>query len=81
MNRSYSFILILFLALAAHTGANGQEAAPECPKLEVLDPQGVVSPGDSVDFHVTISPATDVPVQMIWTVSEGVIEKARAKEH
>ena len=74
MIRSYGFISILVMALAAHTGATGQEVAPSCPRLEVVGPAGRVVPGDVAVFTAN---APDIQgLSYKWEVSHGVIESA-----
>src|SRR5690606_21626004 len=69
-------ILILFVTIAA----GAQDTVQGCPTITVLDPPGVlVLPGGSEDFSVKISTATDVPIQMKWIVSAGVIEKGQGE--
>ncbi len=68
-------LLILFSCLAAAA----QDKDQACPTITVRDPPGVLRPGDAVDFHLVISPATDGPLQLIWTVSAGIIEKGQGE--
>lgn len=61
--------LTIFTTLLLAVSALGQTAPSDCPKLEVIGPQGITVPGDNMTFRAVVSPV-DPKLEYSWTISK-----------
>ena len=67
------YILLTIVAAVMFAGIAAGQTREDCPKIRVIGPSGITTPGDSVTFTAETDADTKA-LRFYWTVSGGVIE-------
>jgi len=69
-----STLLLLVALLATTASVVRAEVAQECPKLLVVGPPGLTTPGEMAAFSIDLGPLERDNPKFKWEVSLGTIE-------